>query len=88
MLKKLSIFLFLSIFLTGCNLQKEEDVVTFSSWGSITETQITKEIINNFEKENPDIKIRFLHFPQNYFQKLHQNLSSKFRSVICSTGPL
>ena len=71
MLKKLSIFLFLSIFLTGCNLQKEEDVVTFSSWGSITETQITKEIINNFEKENPDIKIRFLHFPQNYFQKIH-----------------
>ena len=45
--------------------------VSFSSWGSITETQILSELIKEYEKENPNIKIHFIHIPQNYFQKIH-----------------
>lgn len=30
-----------------------------------------KPLLSEFEKENPDIKIEFMHIPQNYFQKIH-----------------
>ncbi len=46
-------------------------VIQFSSWGSESEISILKPILKDFEKENPDIKIDFMHIPQNYFQKLH-----------------
>lgn len=45
--------------------------IQFSSWGSESEIRILKPILNEFELENPDIKVDFLHIPQNYFQKLH-----------------
>lgn len=73
-MKKISFFgfilCFFVLFLTGC---KKEDytVLTFSSWGSASETAILKPLLKEFEKENPDIKVNFLHFPQNYFQKIH-----------------
>ncbi len=46
-------------------------VVQFSSWGSKSEIDILKPMLEDFERENPDIKIDFMHIPQNYFQKLH-----------------
>ena len=45
--------------------------ISFSSWGSVTEVQILKQVIKEFENENPEIKIKFMHIPQNYFQKIH-----------------
>ena len=50
---------------------KNENIINFSSWGSQSEIQILNSVIKEFEKENPEIKIKFLHFPQNYFQKIH-----------------
>jgi len=41
------------------------------SWGTQTETAIVKPLLEEFEKQNPDIRIEFMHVPQNYFQKLH-----------------
>ncbi len=49
---------------------EKENIVTFSSWGSQTETQLLKELLTNFEKET-NIKVKFQHIPQNYFQKIH-----------------
>jgi len=69
MLKKVFLVLSFIFLLTGCG--KKEDVVTFSTWGSITEIQVLKTVIKKFEQENPDIKINLMHIPQNYFQKLH-----------------
>lgn len=43
----------------------------FSSWGSESEIKILKPILAEFEKENPNIKVDFMHIPQNYFQKIH-----------------
>lgn len=71
MLKKIVLILSFSIFLVGCTHDKNREEITFSSWGSITEVGILKKVINDFEKENPNIKINFLHIPQNYFQKIH-----------------
>lgn len=73
MLKKgLIIFLLIcACFLTSCTANKKQETIVFASWGSITETAILKHIIADFEKDNPDIKINFMHIPQNYFPKIH-----------------
>ena len=49
----------------------QKTVVQFASWGSESEISILKPILEDFEKQNPNIKINFLHIPQNYFQKIH-----------------
>lgn len=49
----------------------KKTVVKFSSWGSESELKILKSAISEFEQINPDIKVEFIHIPQNYFQKLH-----------------
>lgn len=64
------LLLFLSV-ITGCINKSDKTVIQFSSWGSQSEIAILKPILAEFEKENPDIKVDFIHIPQNYFQKLH-----------------
>ncbi len=70
MLKKLLILLLIPFILCACEKKTKEEI-TFSSWGSVTEVRIINKIISDFEHENPDIKVNFLHIPQNYFQKIH-----------------
>ena len=71
MIKKFFAAIILSFLLCGCTQKPKAEEITFSSWGSVTEVGIIKNIISNFEKENPDIKVNFIHIPQNYFQKIH-----------------
>lgn len=56
---------------TGCNKVSKKTTIQFSSWGSQSEVEILKPILAEFERENPDIKVDFVHIPQNYFQKIH-----------------
>ena len=70
MLKKLLILLLIPFILCACEKKTKEEI-TFSSWGSVTEVRIINKIISDFEHENPDIKVNFLHIPQNYFKKIH-----------------
>lgn len=65
-----SIFLFLT-FLTGCTKTPHKTTIQFASWGSKSEIEILKPILAEFERENSDIKVDFIHIPQNYFQKIH-----------------
>ena len=64
MLKKLLVLLVLPFllipFLCGCQEKSDKTVLTFSSWGSLTETQILENVIKNYENDNPNIKINFL----------------------------
>ena len=70
MLKRL-LFLLLSVMLfCSCSKNNVEEL-TFSSWGSVTETKILETLIENYQKDNPSVKINFMHIPQNYFQKVH-----------------
>lgn len=48
-----------------------QTTIKFASWGSKSEVEIIKPILAEFERKNPDIKVEFLHIPQNYFQKIH-----------------
>ncbi len=59
------------LFLCGCAPKDARTTIQFASWGSKSEIDILKPILNDFEKENPNIKVDFMHIPQNYFQKIH-----------------
>lgn len=79
MKKFLTSLIILSVFLlTACEKQKENrTVLKFSSWGSRTEYNILKQVISDYEKTHPEIKIEFIHIPENYFRKLHLLFASK-----------
>lgn len=55
----------------GCTLKDNRTSIQFASWGSKSEVEILKPILKDFENKNPDIKVDFMHIPQNYFQKIH-----------------
>lgn len=57
-----------------CHLSRQREkytVIQFASWGSKSEIDILKPLLEDFETQNPDIKIESMHIPQNYFQKIH-----------------
>ena len=71
MLKKFIASIVMLVFITACTNQQSKEELSFSSWGSITEVQVIHKVISDFEKQNPEIQVKFMHIPQNYFQKLH-----------------
>ena len=75
---KSKVFLILFILLILCfafigikSKNTDNVVLKFSSWGSQSEVEVIKSVINDFENEHKNIKIDFIHIPQNYFQKIH-----------------
>ncbi len=78
MLKKILIILgilgvfFLCFVYIGQNKHQDNStVIQFASWGSKSEVDILKPLLDEFEVENPDIRVDLMHIPQNYFQKIH-----------------
>ncbi len=71
MRKFLIIALCLLVFSTGCGKKDERVKIQFASWGSKTEVEIIKDVIREYEAQTPDVRVEFLHIPQNYFQKIH-----------------
>ena len=45
--------------------------IQFATWGSESEINILKPMLEEFEKQNDGIKVDLMHIPQNYFQKIH-----------------
>ncbi len=79
MIKRLYALIILLLFINGCTAQKKIDnniILEFATWGSASEIRIVKQIISDYEKENPNIKIKLIHTPQNYFKKLHLQFAS------------
>ncbi len=70
-IRTIIVAIFCIIFLCACTPKDNRTVIQFASWGSKSEIDILKPILSEFEKENPDIKVDFMHIPQNYFQKIH-----------------
>ena len=64
MIKRFFVLVISILFLCACTPQDDTETITFSSWGSVTEVKIIKKVLSNFEKENPNIKVQFLHIPQ------------------------
>lgn len=66
---KFILIFFISLFMCACGLSEKQEL-TFSTWGSHSEIKIVKTLIEKFENEN-NVKVKLIHIPQNYFQKLH-----------------
>ena len=71
------LLVFLFICLSGCSKKDDRTVIQFSSWGSESEIAIIKPVLKEFEQQNPDIRVEFVHIPKNYFQKLHLLVASR-----------
>ena len=72
--------IFSILFISGCSdchKNSSKIIIKFSSWGSRTEYNILKNVISDYEKINPSVKIEFIHVPENYFRKLHLLYASK-----------
>ncbi len=65
------IFILLCFSFIGIKSNTDNVVLKFSSWGSQSELEVLKSVITDFENEHKNIKIDFIHIPQNYFQKIH-----------------
>ena len=63
----------LVVFLVFCLYKKPDNRVhiEFATWGSESEINILKPMLEEFEKQNDEIKVDLMHIPQNYFQKIH-----------------
>lgn len=70
-MKYLAIITLIILLATGCTSKTPKTTIKFMSWGSKTEVDIIRPLIEEFEEQNPDIDVEFMHTPQNYFQKLH-----------------
>lgn len=68
---KIFVIFFLCVILCGCRNKDDSIVLKFSTWGSASEMSIIKPITAEFERQNPNIKIKIMHIPQDYFKKLH-----------------
>lgn len=52
-------------------ISNKETKLKYAAWGSQSEVCIINSAIKDFNNLHPDIKIEFIHIPQNYFQKIH-----------------
>ena len=78
----LIVFIVLIGTLKTFNFSNKPTVIKFSSWGSNTEVLLINDVIKKFEEQHPDIKIEFIHIPQNYFQKIHLLFASSLEPDI------
>lgn len=70
MKKLLFCLVFVITFCTACSRHDDVPTLKFASWGSQSEVAILKPLLKEFEQEN-NVKVDFMHIPQNYFQKIH-----------------
>ena len=71
-----AILFFLLLLFTGCTDDSDKATLTFSTWGSQSEMKILMPLIKGFEDAH-NVKIKVIHIPENYFQKLHLLFASK-----------
>ena len=68
--------LFVLLLCSSCSKSDDKVVISFSTWGSQSEINTIKYLIDDFEKNNSNIKVELVHIPDNYFQKLHLLIAS------------
>jgi len=44
--------------------------IVFAGWGGPEEKEVFTHLVREFERENPEIHVRYIQVPQNYMQKL------------------
>jgi len=56
----------------GAEQGKPENVeISISSWGAPDERKVFEAVLDEFQKANPNIKVKFLHIPNDYTTKMN-----------------
>lgn len=50
--------------------KRDGNEIIFAGWGGPEEKQVFTRLLDTFMRENPGVKVRYIHVPQNYMQKL------------------
>ena len=48
----------------------DDGAIAFSTWGSLDELETLKPLLARFERENPDVRVRLIHIPDEYPHKV------------------
>lgn len=62
------------VFASGCAQNPHETGITelkLSTWGSAQELSVTTHLLQQFQHNHPDIRVKLIQIPENYSQKLH-----------------
>lgn len=60
----------------SCVPQRPDNQIVYSTWGSPEEMEILTPLLQEFEKQNPEIDVKVMHIPDKYFQKVHALLAA------------
>ena len=70
-MKKIIILIFLMFLNLSCSKEAKKVEIIYAGLGDPAELKIMQDVLKEFEKENPGIKVRFDHTPGNaYWEKL------------------
>ncbi|MBD2867405.1 ABC transporter substrate-binding protein [Paenibacillus arenilitoris] len=53
----------------------EKVTIKFSGWGEPNEKKLYEDLIKNFESQNPNIKVQYIHIPADYAGKMNTVLA-------------
>lgn len=62
--------------------------IRLSAWGSAEETSVLRELLRDFERENPKVRVTLMHIPENYYQKLHLLIAGDLAPDVMMTNSL
>jgi multiple sugar transport system substrate-binding protein len=64
------VLLLAAALLAGCSLGQRDGegrtTVVLGGWGNLAEVQMYRQLIDEFEKANPDLQVKFMHIRGNY----------------------
>lgn len=82
----------LSLLWAGCSplthTGKPPVEIRCSYWGSAQEVALMNHLAKRFEATHPDIRIRLIHIPEHYFQKLHILMASELTPDVMAINSL
>ncbi len=66
----ISVIVVFAMILASASPALAQVTIRFVGWGSLQERNNVERVIEQFEAENPDIRVDWIHIPEDYFQML------------------
>ncbi len=60
----------LIVLAAGCGDADDGRTIAFSTWGSLDEIETLRPLLAQFERENPDVRVKLVHIPDEYPHKV------------------
>ncbi|MDX2085088.1 MAG: sugar ABC transporter substrate-binding protein [Candidatus Melainabacteria bacterium] len=73
---------------SGGRLVSPRVSLQLATWGNAEETRVLRNLLNDFEAQNPSIAVELLHIPENYYQKIHLLIAADMTPDVMLTNSL